>query len=110
MSLRILTSGFNLSECYITLTITPGESVQICSQWLFMYVCVRVCVGVLQPCPDVFWFPVFSERACDELVGEMEHYGSWSGGKHEVSFVGSDFLNTVQSLHCTLFSFFFSFY
>ncbi|XP_008300503.1 procollagen-lysine,2-oxoglutarate 5-dioxygenase 2 isoform X1 [Stegastes partitus] len=36
-----------------------------------------------QPCPDVFWFPVFSEKACDEIVEEMEHYGSWSGGKHE---------------------------
>uniref|UniRef100_A0A6Q2WSI8 procollagen-lysine 5-dioxygenase n=1 Tax=Esox lucius TaxID=8010 RepID=A0A6Q2WSI8_ESOLU len=36
-----------------------------------------------QPCPDVFWFPVFSERACDELVEEMEHFGSWSGGQHE---------------------------
>uniref|UniRef100_A0A7N8XRW8 procollagen-lysine 5-dioxygenase n=1 Tax=Mastacembelus armatus TaxID=205130 RepID=A0A7N8XRW8_9TELE len=36
-----------------------------------------------EPCPDVFWFPVLSEKACDELVEEMEHYGSWSGGKHE---------------------------
>uniref|UniRef100_A0A674DP20 procollagen-lysine 5-dioxygenase n=1 Tax=Salmo trutta TaxID=8032 RepID=A0A674DP20_SALTR len=36
-----------------------------------------------EPCPDVFWFPVFTERACDELVEEMEHYGSWSGGSHE---------------------------
>ncbi|XP_071184046.1 procollagen-lysine,2-oxoglutarate 5-dioxygenase 2-like isoform X1 [Salvelinus alpinus] len=36
-----------------------------------------------EPCPDVFWFPVFTERACDELVEEMEHYGSWSGGNHE---------------------------
>uniref|UniRef100_H3D5E7 procollagen-lysine 5-dioxygenase n=1 Tax=Tetraodon nigroviridis TaxID=99883 RepID=H3D5E7_TETNG len=38
-----------------------------------------------QPCPDVFWFPVFTQKACDELVEEMEHFGSWSGGKHEVS-------------------------
>ncbi|XP_048881626.1 procollagen-lysine,2-oxoglutarate 5-dioxygenase 2 isoform X2 [Brienomyrus brachyistius] len=36
-----------------------------------------------QPCPDVFWFPVFSEKACDELVEEMENYGLWSGGKHQ---------------------------
>ncbi|XP_041923645.1 procollagen-lysine,2-oxoglutarate 5-dioxygenase 2 isoform X1 [Alosa sapidissima] len=36
-----------------------------------------------QPCPDVFWFPVFSEKACDELVEEMESLGSWSGGRHE---------------------------
>lgn len=46
---------------------------------LIMYWCV------LQPCPDVFWFPVFSQKACDEIVEEMEHYGSWSGGQHEVS-------------------------
>uniref|UniRef100_A0A673NAH5 procollagen-lysine 5-dioxygenase n=1 Tax=Sinocyclocheilus rhinocerous TaxID=307959 RepID=A0A673NAH5_9TELE len=36
-----------------------------------------------QPCPDVFWFPVLSEKACDELVEEMENYGSWSGGRHK---------------------------
>lgn len=46
---------------------------------LIMYGCV------LQPCPDVFWFPVFTQKACDEIVEEMEQYGSWSGGKHEVS-------------------------
>ncbi|XP_071331207.1 procollagen-lysine,2-oxoglutarate 5-dioxygenase 1 isoform X2 [Trachinotus anak] len=32
------------------------------------------------PCPDVYWFPVFSEVACNHLVEEMEHYGKWSGG------------------------------
>lgn len=48
---------------------------------MFVFVCE------LQPCPDVYWFPVFSEKACDELVEEMEHYGSWSGGRHEVSVV-----------------------
>ncbi|XP_056306416.1 procollagen-lysine,2-oxoglutarate 5-dioxygenase 2 isoform X1 [Danio aesculapii] len=36
-----------------------------------------------QPCPDVFWFPVLSEKACNELVEEMENHGTWSGGKHE---------------------------
>uniref|UniRef100_A0A8C8SFI6 procollagen-lysine 5-dioxygenase n=1 Tax=Pelusios castaneus TaxID=367368 RepID=A0A8C8SFI6_9SAUR len=38
---------------------------------------------VEQPCPDVYWFPIFTEAACDELVGEVEHYGIWSGGRHE---------------------------
>ncbi|XP_063772039.1 procollagen-lysine,2-oxoglutarate 5-dioxygenase 2 isoform X2 [Pseudophryne corroboree] len=37
---------------------------------------------VLEPCPDVFWFPVFSEQACDEIVEEMEHFGQWSGSKN----------------------------
>nr|XP_020457902.1 procollagen-lysine,2-oxoglutarate 5-dioxygenase 2 isoform X2 [Monopterus albus] len=44
-----------------------------------------------EPCPDVFWFPVFSEKACDELVEEMEHYGSWSGGKHEDSRIAGGY-------------------
>ncbi|XP_072349542.1 multifunctional procollagen lysine hydroxylase and glycosyltransferase LH3-like [Scyliorhinus torazame] len=42
---------------------------------------------VEQPCPDVYWFPIFSEQACDELVQEMEHYGQWSGGRHEAEAV-----------------------
>ncbi|XP_028266403.1 procollagen-lysine,2-oxoglutarate 5-dioxygenase 1 [Parambassis ranga] len=32
------------------------------------------------PCPDVYWFPIFSNVACDHLIEEMEHYGKWSGG------------------------------
>jgi len=51
-------------------------------------------VCVFQPCPDVYWFPVLSEKACDDIVDEMEHHGSWSGGRHEVSTVGSGSLNT----------------
>ncbi|ESO01389.1 hypothetical protein HELRODRAFT_81988, partial [Helobdella robusta] len=35
------------------------------------------------PCPDVFWFPIVTEKFCDELVGEMEHFGDWSSGKNE---------------------------
>uniref|UniRef100_A0AAX7SR57 PLOD1-3-like GT domain-containing protein n=1 Tax=Astatotilapia calliptera TaxID=8154 RepID=A0AAX7SR57_ASTCA len=32
------------------------------------------------PCPDVYWFPVFSTVACNHMIEEMEHYGKWSGG------------------------------
>uniref|UniRef100_A0A669CFK2 Procollagen-lysine,2-oxoglutarate 5-dioxygenase 1 n=1 Tax=Oreochromis niloticus TaxID=8128 RepID=A0A669CFK2_ORENI len=32
------------------------------------------------PCPDVYWFPVFSSVACNHMIEEMEHYGKWSGG------------------------------
>ncbi|KAM6983204.1 procollagen-lysine,2-oxoglutarate 5-dioxygenase 1 isoform 2-T2 [Tautogolabrus adspersus] len=32
------------------------------------------------PCPDVYWFPIFSEVACNHIVEEMEHFGKWSGG------------------------------
>ncbi|KAM8794224.1 multifunctional procollagen lysine hydroxylase and glycosyltransferase LH3-like [Eudromia elegans] len=31
-----------------------------------------------EPCPDVYWFPLFSKHLCDELVAEAEHYGRWS--------------------------------
>uniref|UniRef100_A0A3Q1MG76 procollagen-lysine 5-dioxygenase n=1 Tax=Bos taurus TaxID=9913 RepID=A0A3Q1MG76_BOVIN len=48
---------------------------------------------VEQPCPDVFWFPIFSEKACDELVEEMEHYGQWSGGKHHDSRISGGYEN-----------------
>ncbi|KAJ8281916.1 hypothetical protein COCON_G00044350 [Conger conger] len=37
---------------------------------------------VEQPCPDVYWFPAFSEKMCDELVETMEDFNGWSGGKH----------------------------
>ncbi|XP_029304955.1 LOW QUALITY PROTEIN: procollagen-lysine,2-oxoglutarate 5-dioxygenase 1 [Cottoperca gobio] len=32
------------------------------------------------PCPDVYWFPIFSDVACDHIVEELEHFGKWSGG------------------------------
>uniref|UniRef100_A0A8C5FU23 procollagen-lysine 5-dioxygenase n=1 Tax=Gadus morhua TaxID=8049 RepID=A0A8C5FU23_GADMO len=38
---------------------------------------------VEQPCPDVYWFPAFSERMCDDLVETMEENGEWSGGRHK---------------------------
>uniref|UniRef100_A0A4W4E0C8 Procollagen-lysine,2-oxoglutarate 5-dioxygenase 1 n=1 Tax=Electrophorus electricus TaxID=8005 RepID=A0A4W4E0C8_ELEEL len=34
----------------------------------------------IQPCPDVYWFPIFTEVACRHLIEEMENYGQWSGG------------------------------
>ncbi|XP_062821572.1 procollagen-lysine,2-oxoglutarate 5-dioxygenase 1 [Anolis carolinensis] len=36
--------------------------------------------GVETPCPDVYWFPIFTDAACDELVEEMENFGQWSRG------------------------------
>lgn len=37
----------------------------------------------------MYWFPLLTEQMCDELVEEMEHYGQWSGGRHEVRTEGS---------------------
>ena len=38
-----------------------------------------------QPCPDVYWFPIITERFADELVAEMENFGKWSDGTNNVS-------------------------
>uniref|UniRef100_A0A8C6L5G2 Procollagen-lysine,2-oxoglutarate 5-dioxygenase 1 n=1 Tax=Nothobranchius furzeri TaxID=105023 RepID=A0A8C6L5G2_NOTFU len=35
---------------------------------------------VENPCPDVYWFPIFTDVACNHMVEEMEHFGKWSGG------------------------------
>ncbi|XP_060029419.1 multifunctional procollagen lysine hydroxylase and glycosyltransferase LH3 isoform X2 [Erinaceus europaeus] len=48
---------------------------------------------VEQPCPDVYWFPLLSEQMCDELVEEMEHFGQWSGGRHEDSRLAGGYEN-----------------
>ena len=37
-----------------------------------------------QPCPDVYWFPIVTERFADELVAEVEHFGKWSDGTNNV--------------------------
>ncbi|XP_072281432.1 procollagen-lysine,2-oxoglutarate 5-dioxygenase 1 [Pyxicephalus adspersus] len=39
--------------------------------------------NIESPCPDVYWFPVFTDTACDELVEEMENYGQWSSGNNQ---------------------------
>ncbi|CAI5791219.1 multifunctional procollagen lysine hydroxylase and glycosyltransferase LH3 [Podarcis lilfordi] len=46
-----------------------------------------------QPCPDVYWFPVFTDQMCDELVEEAENFGQWSGGKHEDSRLAGGYEN-----------------
>lgn len=33
-----------------------------------------------QPCPDVYWFAMVTERFCDDLVAIMEAFGKWSDG------------------------------
>ncbi|ENN77266.1 hypothetical protein YQE_06094, partial [Dendroctonus ponderosae] len=37
----------------------------------------------LQPCPDVYWFPIVTERFCKSLINMMENFGKWSAGKNE---------------------------
>lgn len=33
-----------------------------------------------QPCPDVYWFAMVTERFCADLVAIMEGFGKWSDG------------------------------
>ena len=40
---------------------------------------------IQSPCPDVFWFPIVSERFADDLIEEMETSGKWSEGSNIVS-------------------------
>ncbi|XP_076236667.1 procollagen lysyl hydroxylase [Calliopsis andreniformis] len=36
----------------------------------------------IQPCPDVYWFPIVSEKFTKELVEIMEAFGKWSDGSN----------------------------
>ena len=38
-----------------------------------------------QPCPDVYQFPLFSERFCSDLLAEAQQSGGWNRGQQEVS-------------------------
>jgi procollagen-lysine,2-oxoglutarate 5-dioxygenase len=35
-----------------------------------------------QPCPDVYWFPIVTERFCKELIEVVENFGKWSSGSN----------------------------
>ena len=44
---------------------------------------------ILQPCPDVYWYPLVTDKFCQDYIEEMENFGQWSGGKNVVSHVSS---------------------
>ncbi|CAG9823589.1 unnamed protein product [Phaedon cochleariae] len=37
----------------------------------------------LQPCPDVYWFPIVSPAFCRALINMMETFGQWSSGRNQ---------------------------
>ncbi|KAK7094083.1 procollagen-lysine,2-oxoglutarate 5-dioxygenase 1-like [Littorina saxatilis] len=39
-------------------------------------------VLIEEPCPDVYWFPIFTAIFCDEFVATMEASNKWSNGDH----------------------------
>lgn len=41
-------------------------------------------VEVPLACPDVYDFPLLSERFCNELIEILENYGKWSDGSNYV--------------------------
>ncbi|XP_018024064.2 procollagen-lysine,2-oxoglutarate 5-dioxygenase 1-like, partial [Hyalella azteca] len=54
------------------------------------------------PCPDVYWFPVFSERFCTDLIETMEDYGEWSGGKNTDERISGGYENVpTVDIHMT---------
>ena len=54
----------------------------------------------LQPCPDVYWYPLISETFANELVEEMEHHGKWSSGKNEDSRLDGGYENVpTRDIH-----------
>lgn len=36
----------------------------------------------VQPCPDVYWFSIATEKFCDHLRDIVEAFGKWSDGTH----------------------------
>ncbi|CAH8460793.1 unnamed protein product [Dicrocoelium dendriticum] len=38
---------------------------------------------ILQPCPDVFWFPLVSEKFSAQLINESESANMWSDGSNQ---------------------------
>ncbi|XP_062239522.1 multifunctional procollagen lysine hydroxylase and glycosyltransferase LH3 [Platichthys flesus] len=57
---------------------------------------------VEQPCPDVYWFPAFSEKMCDHLVETMEDNNQWSGGKHNDERLAGGYENVpTVDIHMT---------
>ncbi|KAJ8016418.1 hypothetical protein DPEC_G00007010 [Dallia pectoralis] len=54
------------------------------------------------PCPDVYWFPIFSDTACDHIVQEMENFGQWSGGKNKDTRIQGGYENVpTVDIHMT---------
>ncbi|XP_019882579.1 procollagen-lysine,2-oxoglutarate 5-dioxygenase 1 isoform X1 [Camponotus floridanus] len=43
----------------------------------------------IQPCPDVYWFPIATLRFTSELIGIVETFGQWSdGSNHDPRLTG----------------------
>ncbi|XP_011701398.1 PREDICTED: procollagen-lysine,2-oxoglutarate 5-dioxygenase 3 isoform X2 [Wasmannia auropunctata] len=45
----------------------------------------------IQPCPDVYWFPIVNLKFTKELIGIVETYGQWSDGTNHDSRLDSGY-------------------
>uniref|UniRef100_A0A671XQD3 Procollagen-lysine,2-oxoglutarate 5-dioxygenase 1 n=1 Tax=Sparus aurata TaxID=8175 RepID=A0A671XQD3_SPAAU len=72
--------------------IFENPEVRKCLLCIVIMTMISLSIDV-SPCPDVYWFPVFSDVACDHLVEEMEHFGQWSGGRNKDSRIQGGYEN-----------------
>lgn len=58
---------------------------------------IKVLVGKLVEmfCLDVYWFFIFMEVVCDELVEEMEYFGQWFLGDNKDSCIQGGYENVL---------------
>ncbi|XP_023288788.1 procollagen-lysine,2-oxoglutarate 5-dioxygenase 3 [Orussus abietinus] len=56
----------------------------------------------IQPCPDVYWFPIASPRFIKELVEIVETFGKWSDGtNHDPRLAGGYENVPTRDIHMT---------
>lgn len=54
------------------------------------------------PCPDVYWFPLFSEIFCTHLIDTMEGFDGWSGSSNSDNRVPGGYENVpTDDVHMT---------
>lgn len=56
--------------------------------------------AIQQPCPDVFMFPLFTEKMADHLIDTMNDFGKWSNGKNEDDRISGGYENVpTRDIH-----------
>ncbi|KAK2583075.1 hypothetical protein KPH14_009107 [Odynerus spinipes] len=56
----------------------------------------------LQPCPDVYWFPIVNRRFTRELIGIVEAFGQWSDGTNHDPRLSGGYENVpTRDIHMT---------
>ncbi|XP_065190201.1 multifunctional procollagen lysine hydroxylase and glycosyltransferase LH3-like [Sycon ciliatum] len=59
-----------------------------------------------EPCPDVYWYPLVTEKLAREMIEEVEHLGEWSGGSHEDKRISGGYENVpTDDIHMTQINF-----